>query len=246
MPYLEEEVHQLREQVAQLSQEIRTLRELWTRSKTQWFNVGEDGLPPAWDALEQELKKTGDTAVILIAGLSDDDNNSVKWWHKATTQVLDYPTSQIVQFCAPFANEHRVTLLKALMDGEKTSAQLAEISSISTGQLYHHLKALLAARYVHQKERNHYVTTSVGKEALLTVAALANPERLRTVYAPDEKVTFRHGDSLITGSHAELYATNPAYREYYDRRERGEEERTETLREVEQQADRSDQSGDDI
>ena len=68
MPYLEDEVHQLKEQVAQLSREIRALTELRTRPNMQWLNVGEDGLPPAWEAIEEELKKTGETGLIFIAG----------------------------------------------------------------------------------------------------------------------------------------------------------------------------------
>lgn len=58
---------------------------------------------------------------------------------------------------AAFANPHRIVILRALYHGPRTGQQLADILGMSTtGQLYHHLKELLAVRLIIQRGRSLY------------------------------------------------------------------------------------------
>jgi DNA-binding transcriptional ArsR family regulator len=64
---------------------------------------------------------------------------------------------QIAQVIAAVGNPHRVTLLRALYQGPRTALQLQEeLAMGSVGQLYHHLKELVAAGLVIQSRRSTY------------------------------------------------------------------------------------------
>ena len=58
---------------------------------------------------------------------------------------------------AALGSPHRLQLLRVLCDGPKTGQQLEDSAGISsTGQLYHHLKELLAAGLITQPARSVY------------------------------------------------------------------------------------------
>lgn len=76
---------------------------------------------------------------------------------------------------AALASPARITVLRALLDGPRTSQQLrAELDDASVGQLYHHLRELLAAGLIIQPARSQYAIPRGALVMLcvqLTVAA---------------------------------------------------------------------------
>jgi len=90
-------------------------------------------------------------------------------WLGAMAEDDSYSTAR---YCLALANEHRIRILKALAWDEKTAAQLTEGTGLEGGPLYHHLKELIAARFVRQKERSCYQITREGLDAILTVCAM--------------------------------------------------------------------------
>lgn len=90
-------------------------------------------------------------------------------WLGALREDDSYSTAR---YCAALANEHRIKILKALAGQEQTTAQLSEFTGLEGGPLYHHLKELITARFVQQRERSCYKITREGLDALLTVGAL--------------------------------------------------------------------------
>ncbi len=72
-------------------------------------------------------------------------------------QLLDDEAEMFSRTFAALGSPLRLTLLRELLQGPKTNLQLQEASGISSaGQLYHHLKELLAVGLIEQKSRNLY------------------------------------------------------------------------------------------
>jgi ArsR family transcriptional regulator, arsenate/arsenite/antimonite-responsive transcriptional repressor len=72
-------------------------------------------------------------------------------------QLLSNEPEILSQTFAALGSPLRLTLLQELLSGPKTSQQLQEALGVSSaGQLYHHLKELLAVSLIEQKSRNLY------------------------------------------------------------------------------------------
>ncbi|MBO0790675.1 MAG: winged helix-turn-helix transcriptional regulator [Ktedonobacteraceae bacterium] len=70
---------------------------------------------------------------------------------------FDAHPEQVAQVIAAVGNPHRVTLLRTLYQGPRTALQLQEeLAMGSVGQLYHHLKELVATGLVIQSRRSTY------------------------------------------------------------------------------------------
>jgi ArsR family transcriptional regulator len=81
---------------------------------------------------------------------------------------------RLAQVLAALAHPARLILLRALLEQARTSQELQAILGVSSpGQLYHHLKELLAAGVVTQARRSHYEITPRQVVPLLAVLATA-------------------------------------------------------------------------
>ncbi|MEU5840890.1 helix-turn-helix domain-containing protein [Rhodococcus sp. NPDC047139] len=79
-------------------------------------------------------------------------------------------------------NPTRLAIVRTLLRGPATATELQDAADLaSTGRLYHHLRALSAARVVEQESRNHYriAPEKVVPLLVLTVAAADVAEHLR-------------------------------------------------------------------
>lgn len=73
------------------------------------------------------------------------------------SDVMEADPEQIAKVFAALASPARITVLRALLDGPRTSQQLrAELDDASVGQLYHHLRELMAAGLIIQPARSRY------------------------------------------------------------------------------------------
>lgn len=65
------------------------------------------------------------------------------------------PSDRVARSLAAFAHPVRIDILKALVDGPKESQALLTAAGLNTtGQLYHHLRAMTAAGVIEQRGRN--------------------------------------------------------------------------------------------
>lgn len=70
----------------------------------------------------------------------------------------------LAQIFAALASPHRVIILRTLCERPSTAQQLQEVLGMgSAGQLYHHLKELLAAGLITQRERSSAYTIEPAK-----------------------------------------------------------------------------------
>jgi DNA-binding transcriptional ArsR family regulator len=99
------------------------------------------------------------------------------------SDVLDAEPEPVAKVFAALSSPARIVLLRALLDGPRTSQQLrAELDDPSVGQLYHHLRELLAAGLIIQPGRSLYaiprgaeITLCIEIVAALHMSAVSRP-----------------------------------------------------------------------
>ncbi|NNH70011.1 winged helix-turn-helix transcriptional regulator [Nocardia uniformis] len=75
----------------------------------------------------------------------------------SAASVLQLPASIRVEVLAALGHPVRHALVQALLDGPRTGIELAEaVGLTSTGQLYHHVRALSSANIIEQHSRGTY------------------------------------------------------------------------------------------
>ena len=100
-------------------------------------------------------------------------------WLKGSSdkQSLAASASEVARIAAPFSNEQRVGLIKALFRGIHTFNGLAQVTGMTNGRLQHHLKELALRNLLkHTSERNHYELSEHGKALLLLFCHIARWE----------------------------------------------------------------------
>ena len=87
--------------------------------------------------------------------------------------TLDLAPAPVAEVLAALGHPVRLALVRRLLSGPGTAAELQEAAGLSsTGQVYHHLKALTAARVVEQDGRSFRVPTP-GVVPVLTMLLAA-------------------------------------------------------------------------
>ncbi len=89
--------------------------------------------------------------------------------------VLELPPGGVAEVLAALGHPVRLALVRRLLTGSATAAELqaaAELSS--TGQVYHHLRGLAAARVVEQDGRSYLVPKAAVVPLLTAILAAAD------------------------------------------------------------------------
>lgn len=118
----------------------------------------EIGHDPATAVGDVNVDPTADEATATYAGTGSFANRTVAWKITRTwDDILDHAGTDASAVFAALANPTRIRIISQLLTGDLTTATLAErLDQPSTGQLFHHLKELLAAGIIHQPERATY------------------------------------------------------------------------------------------
>lgn len=87
--------------------------------------------------------------------------------------VLDLPTAPAAEVLAALGHPVRLALVRRLLAGPASAAELQEAAELSsTGQVYHHLRALTSARVVEQDARTFRIPAT-GVVPVLTMMLAA-------------------------------------------------------------------------
>jgi Helix-turn-helix domain len=99
-----------------------------------------------------------------------------EWQQGATTaDLLGADWSELSGAFAALGHPVRLLLLREVLTGTRSTAELQEHESLGTsGQLYHHLRQLTAAGWLHPTGRGHYAVPGSRVVPLLVVLAAAN------------------------------------------------------------------------
>nr|MDT0662919.1 helix-turn-helix domain-containing protein [Micromonospora sp. DSM 115978] len=128
--------------------------------------------PPTVERLIDKLRGGPDSGdVLLYAGVGGWDGQTLAWQvERGWEEIRSAPAEPSAAVLAALGNPTRVRIAIELLRRRLTTAELAQrLDQPSTGQLFHHLKELLAAGVVHQPERGTYAVREQQVIPLLTV-----------------------------------------------------------------------------
>ncbi|HHV54530.1 MAG TPA: winged helix-turn-helix transcriptional regulator [Firmicutes bacterium] len=99
--------------------------------------------------------------------------NAYLWdMNRSAESLLGMDDAQVARVLAALANKERLAILKSILKEPASAAELVErLGMGTTGQAYHHLKALQAADLVEQKERGLYCFKGHRVQSLLMLLA---------------------------------------------------------------------------
>ena len=104
--------------------------------------------PGLW--LLRELKAHYPTDAVIFGGTATAPSGPLAWqWGAPTDQVREQDWEPAAGVLAALSHPVRLRLLQHVLNGSATTAELAEDDSLgTTGQLHHHLRALVAAGWL--------------------------------------------------------------------------------------------------
>lgn len=116
-------------------------------------------------------------AVMLLGSLTLPTGEPVAWQQTAGTEgVVESDWADRAAAFAALGHPIRLELLRRILQGVRSTAELAAIESLgTTGQLHHHLRQLLAIGWVRQSGRGTYEVPAARIVPLLV--CLAGAER---------------------------------------------------------------------
>ena len=150
-------------------------------SLTEAIGKVEEGFPPAlvreWC---KQLKNEGDF-VMLWAAAAKAKKGAMGWYYlsmefsdeaPASKTITETPPANVERLFSPLSHEGRVKNMQALYPDPLTASDLAAKTGFAGGALYHHLRELKYAFYVHDREGK-WALTNLGHQMLLTVTCMA-------------------------------------------------------------------------
>lgn len=102
---------------------------------------------------------------------------SYEWQYGALTEALvDGDWADAAESFAALGHPVRLRLLREILGGLRTAAELAALDEAgTTGQIYHHLRQLTGAGWLHAAGRGRYEIPPVRVVPLLVVLTAARP-----------------------------------------------------------------------
>ena len=123
--------------------------------------------------LRERLDDAG--GVMFTGALTTPVGERYLWQQGVTTdEILDVDWADQAQALSALGHPVRLQILQYVLSGVRTTAELAEIAEVNTtGQLHHHLKDLVAARWLTSPGRGRYEIPVDRVVALLTIVEAA-------------------------------------------------------------------------
>ena len=164
------------------------------------------GPPPMVAEWHKAMKERGDYVLLWAGAMRPPEQDGDHSW-SATWVNIGYPprgkkgepetvgstdpasAAKVERLLAPLAHEARVRLMQALYDGVRGSSELTKATGLRGGNLYHHLKGLIHAGCVAERDGG-YALSNVGRQLLVTMSCLAG------LIIED-----RDDEGLVVGSH---------------------------------------------
>ena len=128
---------------------------------------------PLW-ALAELKARTADSSVVLFTGHVTLDGPAVYEWQQAADagSLLDMEVDAAASTLAALGHPVRLRILQAVLHGQTSATELGSMDGLGTsGQLYHHLRELQAAGWLHSTGRGRYRVPPARVVPLLTVLA---------------------------------------------------------------------------
>ncbi|GAA2409140.1 helix-turn-helix domain-containing protein [Actinomadura vinacea] len=170
----------LAERLARLEERVARLEEGLEEGAEKSIERGpgpsgaEEAAPDAFWALTA-LKERLDDAVLFTGSVTLPAGEHYEWQQaRPAAGLLADDWSQAADTLSALAHPVRLLLLREILCGARTTAELAAHERLgTTGQLYHHLRQLVAAGWLRTTARGQYAVPGERVVPLLTVLAAA-------------------------------------------------------------------------
>ncbi|MFD3665076.1 ArsR/SmtB family transcription factor [Streptomyces sp. NPDC058659] len=135
----------------------------------------------ALEGFKAELAEAGeqgaDGGVLFTGSVRLPTEERYEWQFGALTErLLDEEWAETADSFAALGHPVRLRLLREILGGRRTAAELAELAEIgTTGQIYHHLKQLTGAGWLHTTGRGRYEVPGARVVPLLVMLTAARP-----------------------------------------------------------------------
>ena len=125
--------------------------------------------------LLHELRHRYPAAAVIFGGTADTAHGPVAWqWGVPTEQVREQDWEPAAGVLDALSHPVRLRLLQRVLNGTATTAELAEDETLgTTGQLHHHLRALVAAGWLTSTGRGRWSIPAPRVIPLLVVIVAA-------------------------------------------------------------------------
>ncbi|MFH8293399.1 ArsR/SmtB family transcription factor [Streptomyces sp. NPDC018059] len=133
----------------------------------------------ALDALKARhpVSDDADGAVLFTGAVRVPTGHRYEWQYGRLTESLfedDWP--ETADSFAALGNPVRLRLLREILAGTRTAAELAALDDIgTTGQIYHHLRQLTGVGWLHSTGRGRYEVPAGRVVPLLVMLSAARP-----------------------------------------------------------------------
>ncbi|RPK94430.1 MULTISPECIES: helix-turn-helix domain-containing protein [Streptomyces] len=167
---------ELEQRVAELERRLTALE----RQDSESPRLG-DGALWALGGLKQQLADAGEAAadggVLYTGSVRMPTGESYEWQYGALTEALvDGDWADAAESFAALGHPVRLRLLREIFGGLRTAAELAALDGAgTTGQIYHHLRQLTGAGWLHAAGRGRYEVPPARVVPLLVVLTAARP-----------------------------------------------------------------------
>ncbi|MEV7288310.1 winged helix-turn-helix domain-containing protein [Streptomyces sp. NPDC093252] len=133
----------------------------------------------ALEGLKAQLAELGaaDGGVLFTGAVRLPAGEYYEWQRGAVTaSVLDGDWAEAADAFAALGHPVRLRLLREIIGGRRTAAELAELDGVgTTGQIYHHLRQLSAAGWLHSTGRGRHEVPPGRVVPLLVALATTHP-----------------------------------------------------------------------
>ncbi|MFE6039675.1 ArsR/SmtB family transcription factor [Streptomyces sp. NPDC056452] len=174
---------ELEERVAELERRLAALEQAADSGGTPSLGDGDFW---ALAGLKDQLGRLGDAAadggVLFTGAVRLPAGERYEWQFGALTAGLlgsdeDRPDwAEAAEPLAALGHPVRLRLLREILGGRRTAAELAELDETgTTGQIYHHLRLLTGAGWLHTTGRGRYEVPAARVVPLLVVLTAARP-----------------------------------------------------------------------
>ncbi|MEU2761958.1 MULTISPECIES: helix-turn-helix domain-containing protein [unclassified Streptomyces] len=167
---------ELEQRVAELERRLTALE----RQDPESPRLGDGGFW-ALDGLKQQLAGVGEAAadggVLYTGAVRSPTGESYEWQYGALTEaLLDGDWADTAESFAALGHPVRLRLLREILGGLRTAAELAALDGAgTTGQIYHHLRQLTGAGWLHAAGRGRYEVPPARVVPLLVMLTAARP-----------------------------------------------------------------------
>ncbi|MEU3736489.1 MULTISPECIES: helix-turn-helix domain-containing protein [unclassified Streptomyces] len=133
----------------------------------------------ALDALKARhpVSDDADGAVMFTGSVRVPTGHRYEWQYGLLTEtVFEGDWAETAESFAALGHPVRLRLLREILGGLRTAADLAALDDVgTTGQIYHHLRQLTGAGWLHTTERGRYEVPAGRVVPLLVVLTAARP-----------------------------------------------------------------------